>query len=56
MIELTWDGSHPLKLPDGSTRTYIEDHDTIILRGYGEREGLRVGFGEASVRILPAKE
>ena len=56
MIELTWDGSHPLKFTGGSTRTYIEDHDRIILHGYGERDGLRIGFGEASVMILPAKE
>lgn len=56
MIELTRNGSQPLRLPDGSERRFIEDHDTIILRGYAEKNGLRIGFGEASVTILPAKE
>jgi len=56
MIELTRNGSRPLRLPDGSERKFIEDHDTIIFRGYAEKNGLRIGFGEASVTILPAKD
>jgi fumarylacetoacetase len=56
MIELTRNGTLPVRLPDGSERSFIEDHDTIILRGYGEKNGLRIGFGEASVTILPAKD
>jgi len=55
MLELTWKGSMPLQMPDGSERTFINDHDTIIMRGYGEKDGIRVGFGEAVVRILPAR-
>ena len=56
LIETTWNGTRPLKLPDGSERKYLEDGDTIILRGHAEKNGLRIGFGEASVTILPAKE
>jgi fumarylacetoacetase len=56
MIELTQNGKSTVSLPDGSERSFIEDHDIIILRGFAEKNGLRVGFGEASVEILPAKE
>ena len=42
-------------MPDGSERKFIHDHDTIIMRGSGEKNGVRVGFGEAVVKILPAK-
>jgi fumarylacetoacetase len=56
MIELTWDGTRPLKLPGGIERRFLEDHDKIILRGFAEKNGLRIGFGEASVTILPAKD
>lgn len=55
MLELAWAGSRPITLLDGSTRTFIEDHDTVILRGYAELEGIRVGFGECSTKVLPAK-
>jgi fumarylacetoacetase len=55
MIELTRNGAQPVRLPDGSERSFIEDHDIIILRGFAEKNGLRIGFGEASVGILPAK-
>jgi fumarylacetoacetase len=54
MIELTRNGTLPFKLPDGSERSFVKDHDTIILRGHAEKNGLRIGFGEASVTILPA--
>ena len=56
MIELTRNGTRPIRLPDGSERSFIEDHDIIILRGFAEKKGLRIGFGEASVEILPAIE
>lgn len=54
MLELTWNGRNPICLPDGSTRTFIEDGDTVTLRGWAERDGVRVGFGEARTTILPA--
>ncbi|WP_187478209.1 fumarylacetoacetase [Amniculibacterium sp. G2-70] len=55
MLELTWRGTEPLKLSNGSERKFIEDHDTIIMRGYAEKDGIRVGFGEVSGKVLPAK-
>jgi len=55
MLEIAWKGSKPLVLPDGSKRSFIEDHDTIIFHGYCEKEKLRIGFGEAITKVLPAK-
>jgi fumarylacetoacetase len=46
LLELTWRGTEPLQLPGGETRKFLEDRDEVIMRGYCEREGLRVGFGE----------
>ena len=56
MLELTWKGTKPIQLPDGTERKFINDNDTIIMKGFCEKDGSRVGFGEAIVRILPAKE
>jgi fumarylacetoacetase len=55
MLELTWKGTKPFVMPDGSERKFINDNDTVIMRGFGETNGIRVGFGEAAVTILPAK-
>lgn len=55
MLELTWRGQNPLKLSDGTERKFIEDHDTIIMRGFSEKNGIRVGFGEVRGTVLPAK-
>jgi fumarylacetoacetase len=54
LLELTWNGSKPLRLPDGSERRFLEDGDTVVFRGYGKREGVRIGFGECSGKIIPA--
>lgn len=55
MLELAWKGTKPLKMNDGSERKFIEDNDTVIMRGYSEKDGIRIGFGEVSTKILPAK-
>ena len=55
MLELTWKGTKPFEMPNGTERKFINDNDTIIMRGYAEKKGMRVGFGEAVVRILPSK-
>jgi fumarylacetoacetase len=48
LLELTWRGSEPLKLPSGEDRKFLEDGDEVIMRGYCEKEGaVRIGFGEA---------
>lgn len=54
MLELTWRGSKPIPMADGSERKFIHDHDTVIMRGYAEKDGVRIGFGEVSGKILPA--
>lgn len=54
-MELTWRGTKPLTLKDGSQRKFVNDHDTIILKGYCEQEGIRVGFGECRATVLPAR-
>jgi fumarylacetoacetase len=51
LIELTWNGEHPIGLGDGSTRTFLEDDDEVVLRARaGERE-----LGEVRGTILPAR-
>lgn len=53
MLELTQKGEKPLKLKDGSERKFINDHDTVIMRGHCEKDGTRIGFGEVSTKLLP---
>ena len=55
MLELAWKGTKPVKMNDGTERKFILDKDTVIMRGYSEKEGIRVGFGEVSTKVLPAK-
>ena len=54
MLELAWKGTKPLKMKDGSERKFIQDGDTVIMRGHCEKDGVRIGFGEVSGKILPA--
>jgi len=54
MLELTWRGTHPIRLSDGTERKFVNDYDAVIMRGYAERDGLRIGFGECTTKILPA--
>jgi len=56
MLELSWRGQNPITLNDGSQRKFINDHDTVIMRAYCEKDGLRLGFGKCTGKILPAKE
>jgi fumarylacetoacetase len=51
LIELTWRGRDPLTLPGGETRTFLQDGDTVIIRGRARRDGIRIGFGEVSGTI-----
>lgn len=55
MLEITWRGSKPVTMADGSERKFIQDGDTVIMRGHGEKDGVRIGFGEVSTKVLPAK-
>jgi fumarylacetoacetase len=54
ILEITWKGSKPIQMPDGSERRFINDRDTIIMRGFCEKGGLHIGFGEVRTTILPA--
>jgi fumarylacetoacetase len=54
LLELTWKGTKPIPMPDGSVRKFLEDGDTVIMRGYGEKDGIRIGFGEVIGKILPS--
>jgi fumarylacetoacetase len=54
MMELSWKGTKPLKLNDGSERKFINDNDTVILRGYCQNDTIRIGFGECKAKLLPA--
>jgi fumarylacetoacetase len=54
MLELTWRGANPLKLPNGETRKWLEDGDKLTIAGWCEGDGYRVGFGEVSGRVLSA--
>jgi fumarylacetoacetase len=55
LLELSWGGKNPLHLPDGSTRSFLEDGDVVIIKGYAEKGDLRVDFGEIRTKILPAR-
>ncbi len=55
MIEISQGGKKSVTLKDGSTRKFIEDGDTVIMRAYSEKDGRRVGFGEVRGMILPSK-
>jgi fumarylacetoacetase len=54
LLELAWKGTKPLTLPNGETRTFLQDGDRVTLTGWCQGMGYRVGFGEATGRILPA--
>ena len=52
MLELSWGGQQPLQLNDGSTRTFLENGDTLTMRAHSKKEGIRVGFGEVNGKIV----
>ena len=54
MLELTWNGTKPIQLKDGSERKYLQDGDTVVMKGFGVKNGYRIGFGELRTFILPA--
>jgi len=54
MLELTWKGTKPFKMPDGTERKFINDNDTVIMRGHCEKDGVRIGFGECKAMALPS--
>ena len=54
MLELAWKGTKPIQMPDGSDRRFIQDNDTVIMRGHCSQNGIKIGFGEVKSILLPA--
>jgi len=53
MLELTWSGQKPITMNDGTERKFINDNDTVIMKGYCQNSSVRIGFGEVSSKLLP---
>jgi len=54
MLELSWRGSDPVELPNGETRTFLEDGDRVVMSGHAQGDGYRIGFGTAEGTVVPA--
>jgi fumarylacetoacetase len=54
LLELTWNGAESLALADGMRRGYLQDGDSVILRGSAQGEGFRIGFGACEGKVLSA--
>lgn len=55
MLEISWKGTKPVAMPDGTERKFIQDGDSVIMKAYCEKDGKRVGFGEVRTKVLPAR-
>jgi len=55
LLEISWNGTEPVELPGGVKRTFLEDGDSLVMRGWCQGDGYRVGFGEVEGTILPAE-
>jgi fumarylacetoacetase len=55
MLELCYAGKKPIVLPDGSTRAFLQDGDTITIKGYAQKDQIRVGFGEVTGTVLASQ-
>ncbi|MFH6604163.1 fumarylacetoacetase [Maribacter algicola] len=54
MLELAWQGTKPIALQNGEERKFVHDGDTVTMKGYCEKNGIRIGFGDLSTKLLPA--
>ncbi|ODM89817.1 Fumarylacetoacetase [Orchesella cincta] len=54
MLELSWRGTKPIQMKDGSTRNFLKDGDEVIIRGTAQGDGYKVGFGKCAGVVLPA--
>lgn len=55
LLELTWAGRDEILFKNGEVRKFLQDGDTCVMRGFAEKDGVRVGFGECRSQVLPAK-
>ena len=56
MLELSWRGAEPLELPGGGKRVFLEDGDRVTMTGWCQGAGYRIGFGEVTAKLLPARK
>ncbi|MCE8007588.1 fumarylacetoacetase [Aestuariivita sp.] len=54
LLELSWGGKEPLTLDTGEERAFLEDGDTLTLKGFAEGDGYIIGFGDCTGQLLPA--
>ena len=54
MLEISWGGKEPITLPNGETRTFLEDGDVITLKGFCSGKGYKIGFGNCIGEIQPS--
>src|SRR5437867_9450739 len=54
MLEFNWRGANPFKLPNGETRKWLEDGDTLTITGWCQGDGYRIGFGDVGGRVVSA--
>jgi fumarylacetoacetase len=55
LLELTWNGQRPLVLDDGSQRSFVQDGDEVVMSGWCQGEGYRIGFGQVRGTVQPAR-
>mmetsp|Transcript_31465 Transcript_31465/g.88269 ORF Transcript_31465/g.88269 Transcript_31465/m.88269 type:complete len:424 (+) Transcript_31465:60-1331(+) len=56
MLEICWKGTKPKELPNGEVRKFLQDGDTVVLDGFCQGDGYRIGFGKCVGKVLPAQE
>jgi len=56
LLELTWNGTKPIKMPDGTERKFLNDYDTVHMTACAKAKKHQIGFGEIRTKILPAKK
>lgn len=56
LLELTWRGTKPLQLTETTTRKFLEDGDSLLLRAFCQGNGYRVGFGDCVGTVVPANQ
>ena len=54
MLELAWKGTKPVPMTDGTERKFIQDGDTVTMRGFCQNDKIRLGFGEVTSKLLPS--
>ncbi len=52
MLEIAWKGTKPVQMPDGTERKFILDGDTVVMRGWCEKDGVRIGFGPCDGKVI----